>query len=397
MLNTASANFNQSMLHFALGDQRSRSVFLDSKQTYFSLDDSMSELEPEFDIYTAEQADSFQRFSQALLLEEGCEKHDSEVSELLDLESRDQRANSGDSRFLLELTAAIGDSCDRSKTMQSTAASFNNEMHSIDQLSDEHPNQEYTVLPLDISDVKRKVIAQNMTQSPQLVHIISKLLDKEPLSVSTLESLNEGHRVILFNFIYMMYGIKLDNGNLVSFIEELSLKQNTSKPKKIRNEERIKYVFKRVNKVLLQNFTRFRRLEEELDSLRKGLMLQYYFGDTPLPSRIEDASPILDSDPLFQRIFKQMGLARADLHKILQNKFYKAAFSQVLDEEFVDTLVQDRSKKLRKMIAALEDDLYFSVDKSDVTVLSRAIKRLPWSLEEMNVSIDTVRTITRLF
>ena len=69
MFTSAVTISNQYMFQFAPNNQRSRSVVLDTKQAFFCLDDSLSELEPEFDIYTADQADSFQRFSQELLLE----------------------------------------------------------------------------------------------------------------------------------------------------------------------------------------------------------------------------------------------------------------------------------------------------------------------------------------
>lgn len=163
-------------------------------------------------------------------------------------------------------------------------------------------------------------------------------------------------------------------------------------PKKIRNEERIKYIFKRVNKRLLKNFIKQKGLQNQDVNIAKGLMITYYFSGTAFPTRTEDAKPVSPSDPIFKKIFKQAGLSRTELKKILSNGFYSAAVSQSLDN-IIEQLVEDRNKKLSKIIDELQENLYYSQNKEDVTALKQSVKRIPWSIKEMMQSIQVFQNL----
>ena len=100
-----------------------------------------------------------------------------------------------------------------------------------------------------------------------------------------------------------------------------------------------------------------------------------------------------ETDPLFKRIFKQQGLSRKDLYQILEADQYKQDFIRVLQENFIEELSKDRNKRILKTIDALIDLLYYSQDSSNHAALSKVIKRLPWSVIEMNQSIDVVKSL----
>ena len=122
--------------------------------------------------------------------------------------------------------------------------------------------------------------------TPQILLAVLQLIDRQPISLSTVESLSGSHKTVFFNFVFFSYEIKLqDFSSLLSFVEMINQKMTSFVPKKIRNEERIKYAFKRINKILLKTFSSKPHNQDLPNNLQKGSMLTYYFKNSVSPAR----------------------------------------------------------------------------------------------------------------
>lgn len=230
---------------------------------------------------------------------------------------------------------------------------------------------------------------------PQILQVIHRLIDEEPITVPMVENLSKCHKTVFFNFANLLYNVSPQSSeeyNLQPYLDQIMIKMVNSESKKIRNEERIKYIFKRVNKILLKSFIRQKNLESYNKSIAKGLMIQYYFSGAPLPSKISDAEPVPSSDKRFKRVFSQTGVSRNELKALMHSSFYKVAVSQVVDN-ILEHLISNRNKKTMTIVDKLIDKLFSSVNREEVTALRSVVKRVPWSVKEMIQSIGVFKSL----
>ena len=133
-------------------------------------------------------------------------------------------------------------------------------------------------LSAQLAKTNQQKAPQSDPTIPHILQAVLQLIDRKPISLSLIESLSESHKTVFFNFVFFSYEIKLqDFPSLLSFVERINEVMAVFVPKKIRNEERIKYVFKRINKKLLKLFNNKTNNQELPNNLQKGSMLTYYF------------------------------------------------------------------------------------------------------------------------
>lgn len=216
--------------------------------------------------------------------------------------------------------------------------------------------------------------------------LICQIIDRKPLKPSEVESLDSEDLTILLNFANVLLGSKLETSfanNMESFLMLNSLLTNSCEKKK-RNEERIKYTFKRVNKSLLKEFCKKNNLDPAQEVEAQKLFVQAYFGTSTAQS-LDRGEAELTPDLIntFGLLFKPTNIYRKDLKRLFSQPSYKASFTKVLNEDYLTEFLPKRLAKVEAYVQGFKEDLYFSNDKSDTSLLARRIKRLPWSYDEV--------------
>lgn len=225
----------------------------------------------------------------------------------------------------------------------------------------------------------------------QFAITVCKVIDRQPISLEEVMNLDEETLTVLSNFCNLVLGNsqKLSKTNLKNSLRELNEKLASSSEKKKRNEERIKYTFKRVNRLLLSRFEQSHYSNNARDTgsvyqedLIRAQFIQNYFGEGH--QILPEATDISQTqEKVFGLLFSPTNLYRKDLKTLFGHRLYRDHFSSVLREEYLPDYLNRRSAKVGSYIAALREDLYFSPDKTDDTLLAKRLKRLPWTKEEV--------------
>lgn len=225
---------------------------------------------------------------------------------------------------------------------------------------------------------------QQALNRSNLVALVTKLIDRESLSQRELGSLDEDSLQLLSNFAFMIYGIELKANSITDATEELNTRMVSTKEKKKRNEERIKYVFKRVNKLLLKRFMSEQDLSEEEENQAMSQVLHKYFG-TMIS---KDSTKKCSYERYFTLLFKPSNMYRNDLKDVFSFKPYLDIFRDILTNEFLQDFKIKRVHKVECYLQDLRNEIFYSSDKSDPSILQKKISRLPWSVAEVQKGMD---------
>lgn len=242
----------------------------------------------------------------------------------------------------------------------------------------DYPKQQSKCQEVSFNDYDLQAINQS-----KLVSAVIKLIDREPLSQADLESFDHDSLQLVSNFAFMMLGVELKACSLDVNLATLNEKMKSTKEKKKRNEERIKYVFKRVNKLLLTRFMSERHLSTEDDAMSQ--VLHFYFGSAMSQASVNKKTSY---ERYFTLLFKPSNMYRNDLKDVFGFKSYLHVFQDILSSEFLTDFKAKRAIKIEGYLKELKNEIFYSSDKSDPTILQQKISRLPWSIAEVSKGID---------
>lgn len=236
-----------------------------------------------------------------------------------------------------------------------------------------------------LNDFDRQAFARD-----QAVNLVISLIDRKKLSGSMVAGLDPESISLISNFSFMIYAQKLSADSLQENLDSLNVSISTNLEKKKRNEERIKYVFKRVNKIILKKFMEVNELpnEDEIDAMHK--ILKKYFGP-----RVEQ-EPKTQLSRYFTLLFKPSNMYRNDLKDVFSHPSYLQDFKKALENEFVSEFKKKRQFKIQAYMKDLINEMSYSMDKSDPSILQKKVSRLPWSLDEVEKGIQLFQDIFRM-
>lgn len=222
----------------------------------------------------------------------------------------------------------------------------------------------------------------------RLVGLIVKLIDRESLHQREVDCLDEDSLQLLSNFAFMIYGIEFKASSITDSISKVNEKMVSTKEKKKRNEERIKYVFKRINKLLLKRFMFERDLPAEFENVASTQVLNEYFGSAISNDSTKRSCNSPSYERYFTMLFKPSNMYRNDLKEVFSFKPYLEIFRDILSNEFLTDFKVKRASKVESYLVELRNEIFYCSDKSDPTILQKKISRLPWSISEVKKGMD---------
>ena len=245
----------------------------------------------------------------------------------------------------------------------------------------------------DISENQKKVsfcASETIASREELVGLICKLLDKKPVKLVEIEKLDPESVLIFSNFSSLLYNHEIKGEeNLTHQVESLNCLLITTKEKKKRNEERIKYTFKRVNKLLLKNFTTTTSNKEEtMENIQQELVVRFF------PNSAES---VADRNRIGGLLFRPTNLYRNDLKALFSHRLYKEEFCKILETNYMEEFTQKRLSILQGYIKMLKEEIYYAGDSCDSYLLSKKLTRMPWSLQEVQRGVEVLKDILKGF
>lgn len=221
----------------------------------------------------------------------------------------------------------------------------------------------------------------------EFVSTISKLIDQQPLRLSDLDSLDGEQLILLSNFTKMLFDTVLSSeADMVSQLENLNSAISSAPEKKKRNEERIKFTFKRANKMLLKRFVQFKQLESLSEEQTQKLFIEHFFSS-------EKSYTHQEFQALQELIFKPRNIYRRELKQLFQFGRYTEEFVFALESLLYDEYLKKRRTKILGLCDQIREELYYRSDKSSASVLQKIMKRMPWSASEAKKGLDLMLEI----
>lgn len=244
-----------------------------------------------------------------------------------------------------------------------------------------------------MNDFDRQTFVRN-----QVVSLVLNLIDRKKLAESQVLNLDAESINMLSNFSFMIYSQNLSSDTLQKDLEFLNAKISYKLEKKKRNEERIKYVFKRVNKIILKKFMDEHELQQDQEPKAMHQILAQYFGLKV--NHHAGGSPITDigsaSNRYFTLLFKPSNMYRNDLKDVFNFPSYLKLFKEVIEKEFVSEFTKKREVKIQEYLKDLRNEMFYCTDKADPSILKKKISRLPWSLAEVQKGILLFQDIFKM-
>lgn len=232
---------------------------------------------------------------------------------------------------------------------------------------------------------------QQQALRSQLVDQICKLIDRKQLVESDLHVFDEESLRLLSNFSYLIYKLTVTKApSLTAAVAALNSAIATNTEKKKRNEERIKYVFKRVNKLLLEEHMSRRGIAPEAELSAMKDIIQEYFSDGQMFEKIETMHGY---ERFLTLLFKPSNMYRNDLKEVFSYSAYAAVFKDILEKDFLKDYEKERFLKIEGYLRSLKNSIYYSPDQSDPTILNNMLSRLPWSLAEVQKGISILSSV----
>lgn len=221
----------------------------------------------------------------------------------------------------------------------------------------------------------------------EFVSTISKLIDQQPLRLSDLDSLDGEQLILLSNFTKMLFDTVLSpDADMVAQLEALNSIISSTPEKKKRNEERIKFTFKRANKMLLKRFVQLKQLESLPEEQTQKLFIEHFFS-------LEKSQSNQEFLQLLELIFKPRNIYRRELKQLFQYRCYTEEFVFTLESLLYDEYLKKRRTKILGLCDQIREELYYRSDKASASVLQKIMKRMPWSASEAKKGLDLMLEI----
>lgn len=234
---------------------------------------------------------------------------------------------------------------------------------------------------------------QQQAVRSKLVDQISKLIDRKQLQESDLHIFDEESLRLLSNFSYLIYKLTVNKApSLTAAVSALNNAIASNTEKKKRNEERIKYVFKRVNKLLLEEYMSQKGMAPEAELVAMKQIIQQYFANGLVFEKVENMPGY---ERFFTLLFKPSNMYRNDLKEVFSYPAYATAFRDILEKDFLKDYEKERFSKIEGYLRSLKNSIYYSPDQSDPTILNNMLSRLPWSLAEVQKGISILSSVLK--
>lgn len=222
----------------------------------------------------------------------------------------------------------------------------------------------------------------------QLNSFVLKLIDHEILTEDQVSQLDQESLQLLSNFSFMIYSTKLENVTLSQDVSVLNEKISATKEKKKRNEERIKYIFKRVNKILLKQYMDKNGISIHEEGKAINELLFKYFGSVLNKEKETSCKKGTPSyDRFFTLLFKPSNMYRNDLKEVFDFPSYLQAFRTIIESDFISDFKKKRTVKIDLYLNDLKNEIFYSNDRFDPSILKKRVSRLPWSIAEVQRGI----------
>lgn len=284
-----------------------------------------------------------------------------------------------------QLCCFTTDSCSIQVSNDLALECMNFESGKDEETANRSPGQAEPRIDLGIASQQQvELIRQN-----EFVSTISKLIDHQPLRCSDVDSLDNEQMVLLSNFTKTLFDVVLSaNSDLISQIEALNLAILAAPDKKKRNEERIKFAFKRANKLLLKRFVELKKLESSTEETTQKLFVEHYFSSgRNLPNQ--------ESLRLQELIFKPRNIYRRELKEVFRYSLYTEDVVFTLESLLYDEYLRKRRCKILCLCEQIKEELYYRNDKASTSVLQKIMRRIPWSAHEAKKGLDLMLEIIR--
>jgi hypothetical protein len=219
----------------------------------------------------------------------------------------------------------------------------------------------------------------------ELPGLVCKLLDRKPVKLAEVLPMDNETLLIFSNFTKLLFQFEIvKTSPIQNQIESLNDLIRTTKDKKKRNEERIKYTFKRVNKMLLKRFASgSRESESETEKIQSNLVAHYFSSTTSDKSKVSNM------------LFRPTNLYRNDLKSLFSHNLYKQEFSSILENTYIEEFMDKRLSTLEGYIRMLKEEIYYAGEAGDCNLLSKKLTRMPWSIQEVQRGVEVLQDILR--
>lgn len=250
-----------------------------------------------------------------------------------------------------------------------------------DQLQDNYSTRE-SDLGSGVKFLSESSITARRSELPGLV---CKLLDRKPVKLAEVQPMDDETLLIFSNFTKLLFQFEIEKASPIQAqIESLNELITNSKEKKKRNEERIKYTFKRVNKMLLKSFaTGSSESEAESEQIQTNLVAHYFSSTTSDKSKVRGM------------LFRPTNLYRNDLKSLFSHSRYKQEFSSILEKSYIEEFLDKRLVTLEGYIRMLKEEIYYAGEAADCNLLSKKLTRMPWSVQEVQKGVEVLQELLR--
>lgn len=250
---------------------------------------------------------------------------------------------------------------------------------------DHHPDNYSTRESEFGSGIKFSSESSITAKRSELPGLVCKLLDRKPVKLAEVQPMDGETLLIFSNFTKLLFQFEIEKSSpLEPQIETLNELIKTTKEKKKRNEERIKYTFKRVNKMLLKRFaTSSSESETEAEQIQSNLVAHYF------------SSTAADKSKVRSMLFRPTNLYRNDLKSLFSHSRYKQEFSCILEKCYIEEFLDKRLATLEGYIRMLREEVYYAGEAADCNLLSKKLTRMPWSVQEVQKGVEVLQEILR--
>ena len=219
----------------------------------------------------------------------------------------------------------------------------------------------------------------------ELPGVVCKLLDRRPIKLSDVLPMDDETLLIFSNFTKLLFQFEIvKTSPFQEQIEYLNELIQTTKEKKKRNEERIKYTFKRVNKMLLKRFAASKsESNPEAEQIQSDLVAHFF------------SSTSSDRLKVQGMLFHPTNLYRNDLKTLFSNNRYRQEFISILENIYTEEFLEKRLATLEGYIKMLKEEIYYAGEAGNCNLLSKKLTRMPWSIQEVQKGVQVLQEILK--
>lgn len=239
-------------------------------------------------------------------------------------------------------------------------------------------------------EILKTVEKKNFLRS-QLVTIACKMIDSEEITQGEISGFEEEDILVLSNFSYLLHKMTITPGSgLGRSLQTINDAMANAKEKKKRNEERLKYVFKRINQLMLKQFMKEQKDCSHQEQKAMENFVCHYFGKK---SSFKSFQETPEFSKLQTMLFKRTNIYKKDLKEVFSIVEYATGFKKLLENCFCEHYNKKRCQKLDDLIRDLRIEISYSSKNSNPSsiLLSKFLSRLPWSMDEVKKGVDLLK------